>query len=508
MTLRVLSLFSGAGGGDLGVHMAGCTTVGLCEIEPHARAVLRHRWPGVPLHDDVTTLDGTAYRGRVDVALGGSPCQDLSVAGKRAGLAGARSSLFHHQVRIWLESDAPYLVWENVPGAYSSNGGADFAAVLSTLVGAAIPVPASGWRAGGVAAGRTAVAAWRTLDAQYYGVAQRRARVFVVAARSGADPAAVLALAEGLCGGAPPGGEAGEDAPAGVARSAGERGGYVPDRAYALTTRYAKGINTTLDDGAIIAAPLAPRVGASGAGVHRTGNERTEAEFLVAHTLRGEGFDASEDGTGRGTPLIVELTQKRLESLERKLARVREVEAELEALKRRAAIAFSNKDHGGDATNGLAPTLRAMSHDESHANGGGQVAVAFHPTQTPVHGEVTPRHGVTSGGMGVAFAQNQRGELRISAVAPQLTCGGGKPGEGYPAAQIGMTVRRLTPRECERLMGWPDDHTLHGIRENGTPYTLADGPRYKLCGNGMAAPVVAWIFDQLVAHHRVVTGGA
>lgn len=198
--MHYVELFAGAGGLSRGLEAAGFQAMAHAEIEPHARAVLRHHWPDVRLDGDVTQINGADYTG-VTVVSGGSPCQDLSVAGKRAGLGGARSGLFYEQVRIWEESRAPYFIWENVYGALSSNAGRDFAAVLSALVGAAIPVPSDGWRTGGVAAGATAVAAWRVLDLQHFGPPQRRVRVFVLAARTGGvDPAEVLALREGVCG--------------------------------------------------------------------------------------------------------------------------------------------------------------------------------------------------------------------------------------------------------------------------------------------------------------------
>jgi len=184
----------------MGLDAAGFEPIAHAEIEPNARAVLRRQWPTVPLHGDVAQIDGTQFRG-VTLISGGSPCQDLSVAGRRAGLDGARSGLFHEQVRIWKESEAPYLIWENVLGALSSNNGHDFAAVLSAFVGADVAVPQDGWRKSGVAAGSTGVAAWRVLDLQHFGPPQRRRRVFVVAARAGGvDPAEVLALSEGVCG--------------------------------------------------------------------------------------------------------------------------------------------------------------------------------------------------------------------------------------------------------------------------------------------------------------------
>lgn len=203
-----------------------------------------------------------------------------------------------------------------------------------------------------------------------------------------------------------------------------------------------------------------------------------ESETFVAHALRAEGFDASEDGTGRRTPLV--------------------------------PIAFSSKDHGADAMSDLSPTLRAMGHAESHANAGGQLAVA-HPYTLAVRGRgdthnleyrqdgtanaiLTPNGGRAGIGVGaVAFAENSRAELRLcggdGAVSSQLTTGGGKPGQGQPCIADRWAVRRLTPTECERLQGFPDGWTKVPYRGK----TAADGPRYKALGNSMAVNVMRWI---------------
>ena len=171
--LRVLSLFSGVGGFDLGLERAGMVTVFQCEIDKHCQQVLEHHWADVPRWDDVTTLTGEYVlekTGGVDVVAWGSPCQDLSVAGRRAGLGGERSGLFHQGVRIINElrelSNGRYpawSIWENVSGALSSTGGTDFGQVLYEMdeIGACF-------------------SEWRVLDAQYFGVPQRRRRVFVV----------------------------------------------------------------------------------------------------------------------------------------------------------------------------------------------------------------------------------------------------------------------------------------------------------------------------------------
>lgn len=184
--MKLISLFTGVGGFDLGFEDAGFTTVGQCEIDPHAMRVLNHHWPDVPKHDDIATLDGMAF-GPAEVVTFGSPCQDLSVAGGRAGLDGERSGLFTEAMRFIREmqagTDGQYpqvVLWENVPGAYSSNGGKDFAAVLESMVGGAVESPEGRWGNAGVAFGPKGTAEWRTLDSQHFGVAQRRRRVFVV----------------------------------------------------------------------------------------------------------------------------------------------------------------------------------------------------------------------------------------------------------------------------------------------------------------------------------------
>lgn len=172
--MKVLSLFSGVGGFDLGLEAAGMETVALCEWDRHAQSILRRHWPNTPLYGDVSELTGAqliADGVYPDLVAFGSPCQDLSVAGKRAGLAGERSGLFHEATRIIRElrtlTDGTlprWVVWENVVGALNSNAGADFGAVLDEM--------------GNLGAH---LIEWAVLDAQNYGVPQRRRRVFLVA---------------------------------------------------------------------------------------------------------------------------------------------------------------------------------------------------------------------------------------------------------------------------------------------------------------------------------------
>lgn len=202
----------------------------------------------------------------------------------------------------------------------------------------------------------------------------------------------------------------------------------------------------------------------------------TDTLLPVAHSLRAEGFDASEDGTGRGTPLVP-ISFDWQKGNDRNNPRpstmnVSEGETGTLAAQRVPAVAFSCKDHGADASE-LAPTLRSMGHDGSHANGGGQVAIAFANTA-----------GATNLGI------SETGE------APPITTRNGDPGN----VALGMAVRRLTPRECERLQGFPDQYTAIPYRGK----LAADGPRYKALGNSMAVPVMRWIGERVDRVERLI----
>jgi DNA (cytosine-5)-methyltransferase 1 len=275
-----------------------------------------------------------------------------------------------------------------------------------------------------------------------------------------------------------------------------------------------KGINTTCDEG----QTLIPTTGGG---------------FDVAHCLRGEGFDAGEDGTGRGTPLVpVGVFQ----DSEFGVRQYGDMTGPLDTDGHSVAIAFSGKDYGADAGE-IAPTLRAMGHGASHANGGGQVAVAISES-----GEIASTlrtggndHADSYNSVAVAFqrciARNGRGNMGdvVNALqaqsgstgkgdaAPCVAVAMRESGQGYwmeddiagtlraegedrpsrPSHVIGippaMQVRRLTPRECERLQGFPDDYTL--IPHRGKP--AADGPRYKALGNSMAVPCMRWIGERI-----------
>lgn len=444
--MRFLSLFSGIDAASVALLPLGWVCVGFAEIEPAPCSVLAHHYPHVPNLGDVCAItdERIAALGQVDVVIGGSPCQDLSVAGKRRGLAGARSSLFHEQVRIFHAArtlcGARWLLWENVPGAFSSNRGRDFAAVVGTMAGCEFDVPRDGWRTAGAAVGAHGLVEWRVLDAQFFGLAQRRKRVFALLDTgdwAGRPP--VLLEPEGLRGDSPPRRETREGiavgALAGTSPGGGWRVGADEAAAGQLIAAFGGGANCQLTD---VATALHAHPGGS----------RLDflTETFIAFDLQQVTSVENRSNPRPGDPCHT-LTARSTHS---------------------AAIAFSCKDHAADAADELAPTLRAMGHGASHANAGGQVAVAFHPTQDPI----------SSAELSHALNANANATVAVS---------------------TGMAVRRLTPEECCLLQGYPRDY-FDGVLHRGKP--LADGPKYKALGNSFPTNVIAWIGERIQSAAR------
>lgn len=213
------SLFSGSGGFELAGSLAGIMPVWTSEIEPFPILVTATRFPDAERFRDIKKMDGGRIP-KVDIITGGSPCQDMSIAGQRVGLDGAKSNLFREQIRIvkeMRESDETsgrtgkdirprYMVWENVPGAFSSNKGEDFRTVLEEIArikdsAVSIPMPEKGkWKAAGCIVGDDYSIAWRVLDAQYFGVPQRRKRIYLVADFGGGTAPEILFKQDGMRG--------------------------------------------------------------------------------------------------------------------------------------------------------------------------------------------------------------------------------------------------------------------------------------------------------------------
>lgn len=502
--MRYLSVCAGIEAASVAWHPLGWEPLAFSEIEPFPRAVLEHHYPDVPLHGDFTVLKDQPWIVDADILVGGTPCQAFSVAGLRNSLSDDRGNLTLGFVRLANAIDdlrraagryPSIIVWENVPGVLSVKDNA-FGCFLAALAGDAAPyVPPRGkWTNAGVVAGPQRAIAWRILDAQYFGLAQRRRRVFVVAsAREGFDPAAVLLEFEGVRRDTPPRREKGKDPAACAASCSDERRSHWDGIEHPHPT-----LNQSFNTGAIGYSnqELFSQRGAGLVGEASTGEishclnaggmgrQDYETETLVTHPLRAEGFDASEDGTGRGTPLV--------------------------------PVAFSAKDHGADATADLSPTLRAMPHHGSHANGGGQMAVAIPINEVgkrtgpssnddPRAGigigedgdpmftlQAGARHGVAAYAFQPRIARNGRGDMGDIVNALNAQSGETGKGDAAPCVVAGMAVRRLTPVECERLQGFPDNYTAIPWKKKPAD-ECPDGPRYKALGNSMAVPVMRWI---------------
>jgi DNA (cytosine-5)-methyltransferase 1 len=547
---RYLSVCSGIEAATVAWHPLGWQPLAFSEIEDFPRAVLAHHYPDVPCHGDFTALRDQPWIVDADVLVGGTPCQAFSVAGLRNSLADDRGNLSLEFVRLadaiddvrkLADKDPAIIVWENVPGVLSVKDNA-FGCFLAGLAGDVDPyVPPRGkWTNAGVVAGPQRQVAWRVLDAQYFGLAQRRRRVFVVAsARDGFDPAAVLLEFEGVRRDTAPRRETGQVAPT------------IPSRSTA-----GGGLGTDFDcDGGVIKAFAGTVESDVAATIQTTCHDYSRADGfnMIAHTLKAEGFDASEDGTGRGTPLVP-VMQPTHEVVGTLCAEDSPHGARgLSGLQTMLSgyiqpVAFSYKDSGADAANDLSPTLRAMPHDGSHANGGGQMAVAVPlqevgkrtgaSTDDPRAGigigqdgdpmftlQAGAQHGVAAYGFQPRIARNGRGDTgdivnALNAQSGETGKGDAAPCVAYttklhntksnqsgkiyeeytvgldkssppPALLTSMAVRRLTPTECSRLQGFPDDYLLQVTFRGKCP--PADGVMYKALGNSMAVPVMRWI---------------
>ncbi|HBY4535958.1 TPA: phage N-6-adenine-methyltransferase [Klebsiella pneumoniae] len=374
------------------------------EIEAFPSAVLAERWPEVVNLGDMTKIAAAVRDGEVqapDVMVGGTPCQAFSIAGLRNGLSDARGQLTLSYVelanaidykRIERGEEEAIFVWENVPGILTSHDNA-FGCFLAGLAGESCELEPSGgkWTHSGCVYGPQRTIAWIVKDAQYFGVAQRRKRVFVVAsARKGFDPGQVLFESEGVRRDTPPSRE--------------------PQTAVAALT--ARGVGTCgADDNQAQAGHIIAEC----------------ANGDISHTLKAEVFDGSEDGTGRGIPVI----------------------------------AFGGGNTGGNIDVAACLTAKGQRID-------------FEVETFAVHGTQDPD---TNLELAHTLGRNHGQENAIS---------------------NGVQVRRLMPVECERLQGFPDNHTL--ISWRGKEATeCPDGPRYRAIGNSMAVPVMRWIGERIAA---------
>lgn len=413
------------------------------EIEPFPSAVLAHHWPEVTNLGDMTKIADAVRAGDVeapDVLVGGTPCQAFSIAGLREGLSDDRGQLTLSYVELANAIDTKrrergepesIIVWENVPGVLSSKDNT-FGCFLAGLAGESSELqPAGGkWTHAGCVSGPERVIAWRVLDAQFFGVAQRRRRVFVVAsARKGFDPAAVLFELDSVRRDTPPLRESQPE----IARNAGERskvGSHWDNPANPHPT-----LNQSNNIGGI------------GASNQELFSQRSSGIISMAHGQAG-----AEIKTDNSAPTLT---------------------CNHEA----PIMAYGFKGGQGAKAGGIG-FAEEQSPTLTSANSGTNLA----PTICIQHASIGRHDAAGPQGKGyqedVAFTQDSRSSADV--------------------VQYGMQVRRLTPIECERLQGFPDNHTLIGWRGKDAP-ECPDGPRYKAIGNSMAVPVMRWIGKRIAA---------
>jgi DNA (cytosine-5)-methyltransferase 1 len=411
MTLTHGSLFSGVGGFDLGADAAGIETLWQCEIDKRPRSVLKKHWPNATQYTDVKELNGAKLK-PVDIISFGSPCQDLSIAGKGAGLQGDRSGLFFEAIRIIKEmrdatqNQYPKIaIWENVRGALSSNGGRDFDSAIRSLA----------------ALGSMEIG-YRVVNTCNFGPPQRRVRVFVIADLAGRRAGQILSKPTSVLWHPDKGREAGK-----------ETSGEAQDR-----TRTGEWTTS--------------RVMAQAMTAHNGGPDLKHADaghlvFSTAGWLQSDitGTVSSKWAKGTGGPsgdghynLVMEQT-------------------------------LSYDGYNAAESDQLYHTLRT-GYDVGDCVATPSIAI-------------TERWGKEGGGKGLLLTEEASPTLRTAVnqvvAAPD---------------QSTYRVRRLTPVECERLQGWPDDHT----RYDDQGRELSDSARYKMIGNGISAPVAQWLCQNVV----------
>lgn len=398
-------------------HTLGWNPVAFSEIEPFPSAVLAHRFPHIPNLGDMTNFKEWPDDLAPDILVGGTPCQSFSVAGLRAGLADPRGSLMLTYLAIAGKYQPRWIVWENVPGVLSSNGGRDFAALLQGLAQLGYGF------------------AYRILDAQYFGVPQRRRRVFVVGYLGDWRlAAAVLFERHSLSGHPAPSRKAGEG----------------------------------------ITHDIAPCIGASGRGFERTGDTRGQDAVVPVCMSTGQ---AGAEINDRIAPTLNAAFGEKLG-------------LDNQHIDSGAGLFVHTLNCNHEAPIACYPinTQIATRHKSMGKGTGFGIAADGDPAYTlqSAHGHAVAcfKGGQGSSAGGIGYSEQN---------APTLSSASGS--NRTPALPQSMRVRRLTPTECERLQGFPDNYTNVPYRNK----PAADGPRYKALGNSMAVPVMAWIGERIDA---------
>jgi DNA-cytosine methyltransferase len=428
--MRHASFFSGAGGLDIGFERAGIKTVSTCEIDPYASAVLAERFPDAPNLGSITEINANDIP-EADIWSGGFPCQDLSVAGKRAGFTGQRSSLAFTFLDLVEQRRPRWLVLENVPGLFSSNAGRDFARLLREMDELGYGV------------------SWRTLDARYFGVPQRRRRVFLVASLESDRANQVLFECES-CGGHPaPGKSSWQETSAGVDDGSGIAG--------ALLARYHKGVSSTIDNHLVVGSEAnADRVRTVDGLAGRLDNRQ-----VVEDQRRVGNFELYDFPKDSVAPTLSALRAK-------------------DEMVYGPALSFPSR-FGSNAT-----VTEDVAQSFAHSAGAPAVFRKSRRAQTDQDVETWVDDGVAN-----TINLFDLGDVRTTHAVV------GTSYDGYN--------QRLDPDGAHRTLRTGRDSSDFVIAPVGTPDDSGADPigldnhRYRCCGNGVVANVAEWIGQRLVS---------
>ena len=440
--MKYLSLCSGIEAATVAWHPLGWEAVAYSEIERFPSEVLAHHYPHTPNLGDMTKFKEWTNVSNVDVLVGGTPCQSFSVAGLRKGLDDPRGNLMLTYLAIAKQHRPNWLVWENVPGVLSSNGGRDFGSFLGGLAECGYGF------------------AYRVLDAQFFGVAQRRRRVFVVGYLGDWRlAAAVLFERHSLQGHPAPSREKRQAVAAGVGAGA-IYGGSNANTADTVTSKWAKGSGGPAGNecGLFVAQPIVVDRAAFNQG------ENAQYKFRAEHS------ETMDSLVARGPHAVLQPVYE----MHGQDSRVRDLGETCSTVTSKWDTGGGNvpvalqpiclMDQGGSVMNiehDMTGTLRRETH--------GHEPIVMQPVGTDIY------NGAITGDVAVPLTNRADGT-----------------GTG-PTVMQSMAVRRLTPVECERLQGFSDNYTDIKSKNKPTP----DGPRYKALGNSMAVPVMAWIGQRI-----------
>ena len=462
--MKYLSVCSGVEAATVAWHGLGWKPIAFSEIEPFPSAVLAHRFPNVPNVGDMTKYKEWNLNDSIELLVGGTPCQSFSVAGLRKGLEDPRGNLMLTYVGILDKFRPKWCVWENVPGVLSSNGGRDFGSFLGALVELGYGF------------------AYRVLDAQHFGVPQRRRRVFVVGCLGDwVSPAKVLFESESLLGDSKTSRSKKQNSSA-TSTSSTEINGGADRIAHAISTK------TRHDPTTNTLIPCPP-------------DGKDTIGTLMARDYKGFGNQDMKDGRG-----LIVYENHPTDS------RVREMGTVCTTVTARWGTG------GGNVPFALAEnTIGRQPMNGGNGNGFTEGGPMYTLNATGVHGvaygfepgiakrdgnpnrfveDKTPtlRANMGDNQTATAYAVDVYNQAVDGDVAATLTSACGGTNTSGPKLMQNMAVRRLTPIECERLQGFPDNHTnIPWRKKDESP----DGPRYKAMGNSMAVPVMHWLGQRI-----------